>query len=144
MTYSFKTSFSRTLSIAIVAFGMTIASHVAQASVASKTQAVSQASSPPSPSSAPKIVLTDQQKAKINEIHKNESSQILALLTPEQQAVIQKASQSKTTSGTVEADLKLTPEQQTKIASIQQQSRKQIESVLTQEQLQILKSRSPQ
>jgi Spy/CpxP family protein refolding chaperone len=143
MTYSFKTSFSRIISLALVALGIMVASQLSQKSVASIPQPVAQTSSPPKPTNGPKIVLTEQQKAKISEIHKNESSQILAVLTPEQQTVIQKASQSGNASGTVKADLKLTPAQQQKIALIQQQSIKQIESVLTPEQLQILKNQTP-
>lgn len=147
MTYSFKTSLNQIISIAVVALGIAIAPHAAQASAVPTAQIVAQAaSSPPAPkaTNGPKITLNEEQKAKIGEIHKNESSQILAILTPEQKTIIQKAAQANSTSGSIEADLKLTQEQKTKIASIQQESRKKIESVLTPEQLQILKNQRPQ
>jgi periplasmic protein CpxP/Spy len=147
MTYSFKISLNQIISIAVVALGVAIAPHAAQASAVQTTQVVSQAaSSPPAPktTNGPKITLNEEQKAKIGEIHKNESSQILAVLTPEQKTIIQKAAQANSTSGSIEADLKLTQDQKTKIASIQQESRKKIESVLTPEQLQLLKNQRSQ
>jgi Spy/CpxP family protein refolding chaperone len=142
MIFSFKTSLNLILSVAILTLGTTAISHVAQASSNSTPHSISQNSSGAGSPDKPKIVLTDQQKQQIQTIRKNENSQIIAILTPEQKAIIQKAASSGAASGSIEAELKLTKDQEAKIASIQAQSKKQIESVLTPEQIQMLKQQS--
>ncbi len=142
MIFSFKSSLNLILSAAILTLGTTAISHVAQASSTSMPHSISQNSSGAGSPDKPKIVLTDQQKQQIQTIRKNENSQIIAILTPEQKAIIQKAASSGAPSGSIEAELKLTKDQETKIASIQAQSKKQIESVLTPEQIQMLKQQS--
>jgi Spy/CpxP family protein refolding chaperone len=143
MIFSFKTRLNLMLSIAVLSFSTAAIAPIVHASGKSTPNTVSQDSSGSGSPAKPKIVLTDKQKEQIQSIKKNENSQIIAILTPEQQAVIQKAANSGTaSSGSIEAELKLTKEQEAKIAAIQTQSKKQIESVLTPEQIQILKSRS--
>jgi Spy/CpxP family protein refolding chaperone len=142
MIFSFKTSFNLILSAVVLTLGTTALSHVAHASGKSMPQSVSQNSSGAGSPDKPKIVLTDQQKQQIQTIRKNENTQIIAVLTPEQKAIIQKAASSGAASGSIEAELKLTKDQEAKIASIQAQSKKQIESVLTPEQIQMLKQQS--
>jgi Spy/CpxP family protein refolding chaperone len=143
MIFSFKTRFNLMLSIAVLSLSTAAIVPIVHASGKSMPHAVSQDSSGSGAPAKPKIVLTDKQKEQIQAIKKNENSQIIAILTPEQQAVIQKAANSGTaSSGSIEAELKLTKEQEAKIAAIQTQSRKQLEAVLTPEQIQILKSRS--
>ncbi|WP_404789608.1 hypothetical protein [Altericista sp. CCNU0014] len=146
MTFSYKTSLNLILSTAVVALGAISISSAAQAHHSPAHRAIAQAASPnPAvPADKPKIVLTDKQKAQIDVIRKNENSQIIAVLTPEQKALIQQAAQSNKASGSIEADLKLTEEQKAKIVSIQKQSRKQIEAVLTPEQLEMLKTQPTQ
>jgi Spy/CpxP family protein refolding chaperone len=145
MTFLLKTSFNLILAAAAVTLGATTLSNAAQAAHRSTPQTLAQAASPSEPSGGkPKIVLTEKQRAQIESIRKNENSQIIAVLTPEQKTLIQQAAQSNKASGSVEADLKLTEEQKTKIVSIQKESRKQIESVLTPEQLQILQKQPTQ
>jgi Spy/CpxP family protein refolding chaperone len=142
MIFSFKIRFNLMLSIAVLSLSTAAIAPIVHASGKSMPHTVSQDSSGSGSPAKPKIVLTDKQKEQIQAIKKNENSQIIAILTPEQQAVIQKAANSGTASGSIEAELKLTKEQEAKIAAIQTQSRKQLESVLTPEQIQILKSRS--
>jgi periplasmic protein CpxP/Spy len=143
MTFSFKTSLNLFLSAATL--GTIAIANVAQAANPPMPQPIAQTANPPAePSAKPKIVLTEQQRAQIESIRKNENTQIIAVLTAEQKALIQQAAQSNKASSSVEADLKLTEEQKAKIVSIQKQSRKEIESVLTPEQLQMLKQQPTQ
>lgn len=142
MIFSFKTRFNLVLSIAVLTLSNAAIVPIVHASGKSMPHTISQNSSSSGAPAKPKIVLTDKQKEQIQAIKKNENSQIIAILTPEQKAVIQKAANSGTTSGSIEAELKLTKDQEAKIAAIQTQSKQQIESVLTPEQIQILKNRS--
>jgi Spy/CpxP family protein refolding chaperone len=141
MTFSFKTS-PFILSIAVLALGAVTVSTAANASSKSTINIISQASSPPAPASEPKVVLTREQKAQIDAVQSKSSEQIIALMTPEQKAVLQKAAQSSQASQSLEVDLKLTQEQKSKIAAIQAESRKQIQSILTPEQRQMLQKNS--
>jgi Spy/CpxP family protein refolding chaperone len=142
MFFTFKTSLNLILSVAVITSGTTSLSSIAHASDKSTPHTVSQNSSGSTTPDKPKIVLTDKQKEQIQTIRKNANSQIIAVLTPEQKAIIQKAASSGTASGSVEAELNLTKEQESKIKSIQTQSKKQIETVLTPEQIEILKKQS--
>jgi Spy/CpxP family protein refolding chaperone len=143
MIFSFKTRLNLMLSIAVLTLSNAAIAPIVHASGKSMPHTISQDSSGSGAPAKPKIVLTDKQKEQIQAIKKNENSQIIAILTPEQQAIIQKAANSGTaSSGSIEAELKLTKEQEAKIAAIQTQSKKQLEAVLTPEQIQILKSRS--
>jgi Spy/CpxP family protein refolding chaperone len=140
MTFTNKVSFQVILSLTLLPLGSIAIAHSAKASRSLSSYPVAQASSSPAPANEPKIVLTETQIMQIREINKKSSEQIVVLLTPEQQAVIQDEAQTKPASGALEAKLKLTQEQKTKIQEIQEQNQKQIQSILTPEQLQMLKS----
>jgi Spy/CpxP family protein refolding chaperone len=142
MKHTNKASFPVTLFITVLSLGSIAIAHSAKASSNLSSYPVSQTPSSPAPANKPKIVLTETQIMQIREINKKSSEQIVALLTPEQQAVIQNEAQTKPASGAIEAKLKLTQEQKAKIQEIQEQNQKQIQSILTPEQLQMLKSNS--
>lgn len=114
MIFSFKTRLNLTLSIAALTLGAAAIAPTAHAFGKPVPHTVSQASSGSGSPDKPKIVLTDKQKEQIQAIKKNENSQIIAVLTPEQQTIIQKAASSGAASGSIEAELKLTKEQESK------------------------------
>jgi len=90
--------------------------------------------------------LSDQQKARIQQIMRNSRAQVEAVFTPEQKAKLEAARQARQAQRQqgqrpqagegrkIYAELNLTEEQKTRIRSIRESSRKQIESVLTAEQ----------
>lgn len=139
MIFTNKASFPVILSVTVLSLGSVAIAHSAKASSKLSSYPVSQSSSP-APANKPKIVLSETQIMQIRAINKKSSEQIVALLTPEQQAIIQNEAQTKPESGALEAKLKLTQEQKAKIQEIQEQNQKQIQSILTPEQLQMLKS----
>lgn len=86
--------------------------------------------------------LTQKQKEQIFEIQKNANKQMLAVLTPNQKALLQKSVQANQSPELVQNSLKLTKEQDLKIQSIQAQASQQILAVLTPVQVQTLKSQA--
>lgn len=94
---------------------------------------------PSAPSGQPSLNLTSIQKQKIYSIRQSSATQLMALLTPDQQAKLQQAASNPSS---VMAALNLTPEQKTKIQAIQADEGQQIKSVLTAAQIKILQNRT--
>ena len=142
MTFPNQFSFEAVLSIGFLALGTITLAHPATASGKLPSYLVSQTASSPVPANPPKFVLTEAQKTQIRAVNQKTKAQIVALLTPEQQAVIQKSAQTSPGQRPLATDLKLTPKQQVKIREIEEQGRKQIEALLTPEQLEIIRSQA--
>jgi hypothetical protein len=92
------------------------------------------------PSGQFSLILTQNQKQKIQSIRQGSATQVMAVLTPDQQTKLQQAAQSN--SASIMAVLDLTPEQKTKIQAIQANEGQKIKSVLTADQIKILQNRT--
>lgn len=105
-------------------------------------KSVAQTQKSPQASDRDPLNLTQKQKEQIFEIQKNANKQMLAVLTPNQKALLQKSVQANRSPELVQNSLKLTKEQDLKIQSIQAQASQQILAVLTPVQVQTLKSQA--
>lgn len=84
-----------------------------------------------------RLQLTQEQRAKMDEIRRNTRSQIEAILTPQQREQLKAAMQEpRQNKRQAFAALNLTPEQKAQMRQIRQSAKSQFKAVLTPEQLQ--------